>query len=307
MVAEPLALMPIDLHTHSTASDGTDTPAELVRLAAANGLDVVALTDHDTTAGWDEAIAARPPGLTLVPGVEFSCVWHGADGRRISLHLLAYLVDRQHAGIQQEWARLRRGRVERAELMVSRFVEDGYPISWRQVVELTGTGTVGRPHIGRALVAAGVVPDVDTAFRDLLSSRQRYYVRKADTDVFDAIRLVRAAGGLPVFAHPIARRRGPVVPDEVVAAMAETGLVGLEVEHPDHGPDDQAHAAGLARELGLIGTGSSDYHGTNKTTPIAARTTDPAAWAALLALPTAIRPLDDDHPEPSPPAATVAP
>jgi hypothetical protein len=152
---------------------------------------------------------------------------------------------------------------------------------------------VGRPHIGRALVESGVVPDVDSAFRDLLSSRRPYYVRKADSDVFAAIRLVRAAGGLPVFAHPIARRRGPVVSDETIADMTAAGLVGIEVDHPDHEPADREHAAGLARDLGLIGTGSSDYHGTNKRTPLGARLTTPEAYERLIALPTAIRPVGD--------------
>ena len=135
------------------------------------------------------------------------------------------------------------------------------------------------------------MPDVSAAFAELLSSRGKYYVRKLDTDVFDGIRLVRAAGGLPVFAHPIARRRGPVVGDEVIAAMAEAGLVGLEVDHPDHDAADRDHAAGLARELGLIGTGSSDYHGTNKSTRLGARTTDPEAYERLLALPAARAPV----------------
>jgi hypothetical protein len=161
------------------------------------------------------------------------------------------------------------------------------------VSALAAGGAVGRPHIGRALVESGVVTDVDAAFRDLLSSRRPYYVRKADTDVFAAIRLVRDAGGLPVFAHPIARRRGPVVSDATVAAMAAAGLVGLEVDHPDHDADDRAHATGLARELGLIGTGSSDYHGANKPTPIGARLTGDAAYEQLLSLPTAIRPVGD--------------
>ncbi len=282
--------MRIDLHAHSTASDGTDTPAELMAHAAAAGLDVVALTDHDTTAGWDEALAARPAGLTLVPGVEFSCLRVEPDGRRISLHLLAYLLDRNDTQLQAEWQRLRETRRTRGREMVERLVADGYPISWAQVSTLAGAGSVGRPHLARALVESGVVPDVDTAFRDLLSSRQRYYVRKADTDVFAALALIRAAGGLPVFAHPLAHRRGPVVSDETIAAMAAAGLVGLEVEHPDHEPDDRAHAARLARGLGLIGTGSSDYHGTNKTTPLGARQTDPDAYERLLALPSAIRP-----------------
>jgi predicted metal-dependent phosphoesterase TrpH len=282
--------MRIDLHAHTTASDGTDSPAELVRAASAADLDVLAITDHDTTAGWDEAFAARPDGLTIVPGVEFSCVHHDPDGRRVSLHLLAYLVDRDDPAISAEWARLRDSRRTRAETMVGRLVADGYPISWPQVTALAGTGAVGRPHIGRALVAAGVAPDVETAFAQLLSSRQPYYVRKIDTDVFDALALVRAAGGLPVFAHPIARRRGPVVGDEVVAAMADAGLVGLEVDHPDHDADDRAHAARLARDLGLLGTGSSDYHGTNKSTGLGARLTDPAVYEQLLALPAARRP-----------------
>jgi predicted metal-dependent phosphoesterase TrpH len=287
--------MRIDLHTHSTASDGTDTPAELVATAAAAGLDVVALTDHDTTAGWAEAQAARPRGLTIVPGVEFSCIRHEPDGRRVSLHLLAYLFEPDDAALQGEWARLRESRRNRGEAMVSNLVVDGYPISWATVSALAGDGSVGRPHIARALVEAGVVPDVDTAFRELLSSRQRYYVRKADTEVFAALRLVRAAGGLPVFAHSMARRRGPVVSDDTIAQMAAAGLVGLEVDHPDHDADDRAHAAALARDLGLIPTGSSDYHGTNKATRIGARTTDPRAYEQLLSLPAAISPIGGDE------------
>jgi hypothetical protein len=282
--------MRIDLHAHTTASDGTDNPAELMAAAAAAGLDVVAITDHDTTAGWDEALATRPAGLTLVPGVEFSCLRVEPDGRRISLHLLAYLLDRTDTELQAEWQRLRESRRTRGREMVERLAADGYPITWDQVSTLAATGSVGRPHLARALVESGVVPDVDTAFRDLLSSRQRYYVRKADTDVFAALALIRAAGGLPVFAHPLAHRRGPVVSDDTIAAMAAAGLVGLEVEHPDHDADDRVHAAALARDLGLVGTGSSDYHGTNKTTPLGARRTDPDAYERLIALPSAIRP-----------------
>lgn len=288
--------MRIDLHTHTNASDGTDSPAELVAAAVAAGLDVIAITDHDTAASWDAALVARPAGLTIVPGVEFSCVHREPDGRRVSLHLLAYLVDPDDAAIQAEWARLREGRRTRGQTMVERLAADGYPISWTQVSELAGGGSVGRPHIGRALVAAGVVPDVNAAFHDLLSSRRPYYVRKADTEVFDALRLIRDAGGLPVFAHPLARRRGPVVSDETIAAMAAAGMVGLEIDHPDHDADDRAHAARLARELNLIGTGSSDYHGANKPVGLGARLTDPAAYEQLLALPAALRPVGPQVP-----------
>ncbi|MEP7019819.1 MAG: PHP domain-containing protein [Pseudonocardiales bacterium] len=283
--------MRIDLHTHTSASDGTDTPTQLVAAAVAAGLDVLGITDHDTTSGWDAALAARPAGLTIVPGTEFSCVHHDAAGRRVSLHLLGYLFDPDDAALRAQRSQLRDSRLVRAEQIVARLTADGYRITWAQVRALADGGTVGRPHIARALVQCGAVPDVSAAFAELLSSRGPYYVRKADMDVFDALGLLSAAGGLPVFAHPIARRRGPVVADEVIAAMAEAGLVGLEVDHPDHDADDRDHAAGLARELGLIGTGSSDYHGTNKATALGACTTDPEAYERLLALPAARTPV----------------
>ena len=283
--------MRIDLHTHSTASDGTESPAQLVASAARAGLDVVAITDHDTAAGWLSALAARPDGLTIVPGVEMSCVHATSDGRRISLHLLAYLLDPTDVPLQAEWARLGESRRVRGRRMVDNLAADGYPITWDMVSDIAAGAPVGRPHLGRALVAAGVVPDVDTAFRDLLNSRRPYYVRKPDTDVFAALELVRAAGGIPVFAHPLARRRGPVVPDETIAAMAAAGLVGLEIDHPDQDPPDRAHAAELCAELGLIGTGSSDYHGTNKSTGIGIESTTADAYEALLDRPTALRPV----------------
>lgn len=283
--------MRIDLHTHSTASDGTETPAELVASAARAGLDVVAITDHDTAAGWAPALAARPDGLIVVPGVEMSCLHITDDGRRISLHLLAYLLDPTEPALQAEWARLGASRRARGRQMVDNLAADGYPITWGMVSDIAGGAPVGRPHLGRALVAAGVVPDVNAAFQDLLSSRRPYYVRKSDTDVFAALELVLAAGGIPVFAHPLARRRGPVVPDETIAAMAAAGLVGLEVDHPDQDLEDRAHAAALAAELGLVGTGSSDYHGTNKTTGIGIESTRADAYERLLDRPSALRPV----------------
>lgn len=283
--------MRIDLHTHSTASDGTDTPTELVRRAAAAELDVLAITDHDTTSGWAEAAEALPAGLTLVPGAEFSCAWFGGDGRRVGLHLLGYLFDPNDVALRAERQRLRDDRRGRGRAIVDNLAADGIPITWDRVAALAGDGSVGRPHIGRALVEAGVVPSVDAAFADLLSSRSKYYVRKADMDVFEAVRLIAAAGGITVFAHPFARRRGPVVGADVIAELAGAGLIGIEVDHPDHSADDRAYLAALAVELDLVPTGSSDYHGRNKLTPLGAGTTSPAAYTALIARNTAASPL----------------
>jgi predicted metal-dependent phosphoesterase TrpH len=275
--------MRIDLHTHSAVSDGTDSPAALMAVARDAGLDVVALTDHDTTDGWTIAAAARPPGLTLVPGMELSCRWFPTDQPPIAVHLLAYLFDPEHPALAAERARLRAERLTRGERIVRALAADGWPVDWERIVERSGGGVVGRPHIARALVDAGVVSSVDAAFAGPLSHRSPYYVPKADTDVLDGIRLVRAAGGVPVFAHGLARRRGRVVGDAAVAAMAEAGLLGLEVDHPDHDTSERAHVRGLAADLGLLATGSSDYHGANKTTPIGACTTDPDQLERLLA------------------------
>nr|WP_221204164.1 PHP domain-containing protein [Modestobacter versicolor] len=278
----------IDLHTHSSVSDGTDSPAALVATAAAAGLDVVALTDHDTTAGWAAAEAARPPGLTLVPGLELSCRYFPADEPPISVHLLAYLFDPLHPAFVAERVRLREERLSRGERIVTALAADGYPVEWAQIVARSEGGVVGRPHIARALVEAGVVESVDAAFASVLHHRSPYYAAKADTDVLDGIRLVRAAGGVPVFAHGLATSRGRVVGDDAIAEMTAAGLLGLEVEHPDHTPDQRAYLRALAAGLGLIRTGSSDYHGTNKRTPIAACTTEPDQFEALLAAGTGV-------------------
>ncbi|WP_336027792.1 PHP domain-containing protein [Geodermatophilus sp. FMUSA9-8] len=275
--------MLIDLHTHSSVSDGTETPAELLATARAAGLDVVALTDHDTTAGWAVAAAARPAGLTVVPGMELSCRWFPADQPPVSVHLLAYLFDPDHSELSAELGRLRAERLGRGERIVTALATAGYPVVWDRIVQASGGGVVGRPHVARALVEAGVVGSVDEAFATLLSHRSPYYVAKADTDVLEGIALVRAAGGVPVFAHGLATKRGRVVDDAAIAAMAGAGLLGLEVDHPDHSPAERDHLRGLARDLGLLTTGSSDYHGTNKTTPIAACRTDPGQYEALLA------------------------
>jgi predicted metal-dependent phosphoesterase TrpH len=267
----------IDLHTHSTASDGTTPPAALVREARDAGLDVVALTDHDTTAGWDAAANALPRGMSLVRGAEISCVRDG-----ISLHLLAYLFDPAEPGFAAARRALRDSRVGRAERMVALLRDDGVDVTWEQVQDLAG-GTVGRPHVARALMAAGLVGSVDEAFTpDWIGHGGRYYARKLELDVLDAIAMVTAAGGVSVFAHPAANKRGRTVGEDVVREMAAAGLAGLEVDHLDHDEDERAGLRALAAELDLLTTGSSDFHGEHKVNRLGACTTSEASYSQIV-------------------------
>ncbi|MEY2246228.1 PHP domain-containing protein [Streptomyces sp. SAS_267] len=269
--------MRIDLHAHSTASDGTDTPAELVRNAAAAGLDVVALTDHDSTRGHAEALAALPEGLTLVTGAELSC---RIDG--ISMHMLAYLFDPEDPALLAERELVRDDRVPRAQGMIARLRDLGVPITWEQVARIAGEGSVGRPHVASALVELGVVDSVSDAFTEQwLADGGRAYVPKHETDPFEAIRLVKGAGGVTVFAHPAAAKRGRTVPESVIAELAGAGLDGIEVDHMDHEPATRARLRGLASELGLLTTGSSDYHGSRKTCALGEFTTDPEVYGEI--------------------------
>ena len=271
----------IDLHTHSTASDGTTPPAELVRQARAQGVDVVALTDHDTTAGWVAAAEALPPGLTLVRGAEISCVRDG-----ISLHLLAYLFDPDDAALSGKLREMVESRVGRAEQMAKLLEAAGTGVTWARVRELAG-GSVGRPHVAQALLEQGHVATVSEAFsRDWIGADGPYYVAKMELDVLDAVRLVVGAGGVAVFAHPGASKRGRTVGDDVIADMAAAGLAGLEVDHVDHDEATRAHLRGTAADLGLLVTGSSDFHGTNKTVQLAANTTADEQYERLVACAT---------------------
>lgn len=269
--------MRIDLHCHSTASDGTDTPAELVRKAGAAGLDVVALTDHDTTRGHAEAIAALPEGLTLVTGAELSCRLDG-----VSLHMLAYLFDPEEPQLLAERELVRDDRVPRARGMIAKLNELGVPVTWEQVARIAGGGSVGRPHVATALVELGVVPTVSDAFTEQwLADGGRAYVEKHETDPFEAIRLIKGAGGVAVFAHPAAVKRGRTVPESAIAELAAAGLAGIEVDHMEHDPATRARLRGLAKELGLLTTGSSDYHGSRKTCVLGEYTTDPEVYGEI--------------------------
>lgn len=269
--------MRIDLHTHSTASDGTDTPAELVRKAAAAGLDVVALTDHDTTRGHADALAALPQGLTLATGAELSCRLDG-----VSMHLLAYLFDPEEPALLAERELVRDDRVPRAQGMIAKLNELGVPVTWDQVARIAGDGSVGRPHVASALVELGVVDSVNDAFTpEWLADGGRAYVPKHETDPFEAVRLVKNAGGVAVFAHPAAVKRGRTVPESAIAELAEAGLDGIEVDHMDHDPDTRTRLRGLAGELGLLVTGSSDYHGSRKTCVLGEFSTDPEVYGEI--------------------------
>jgi predicted metal-dependent phosphoesterase TrpH len=279
----------IDLHTHSTASDGTSSPAALVGAAVAARLDVVALTDHDTTAGWAEATDALRTAdrdLTLVPGVELSCSVSTGRGP-ISLHLLAYLFDPVEPQFADARRRLREARTERAAAMVAALQADGHPITEEQVGTIAAGSPIGRPHVAQALVEAGVVRDLNEAFTpEWIGPGGRYRVPRHELSAQDAVGLVQAAGGVSVFAHPYAARRGAVVRAEDIAELAGLGLGGIEAAHPDHLPDEESALRMLAGELGLFVTGSSDWHGGNREQALGARLTDQPDYEQLIAAAT---------------------
>ncbi len=270
--------MRIDLHTHSAVSDGTQAPAALLASAAEAGLDVVALTDHDTTRGWAEAeAAAEDLGIGLVRGMEISCSRWGR-----SIHLLGYLFDPAHEGLTAEIERARESRRTRMDRMVARMAADGIPITIEEVrAHLAPGATLGRPHLADAMVAKGIVPDRAAAFRDFLHDESPYYVSHYAVDPVRGVELVRAAGGVAVIAHPLTRSLGRAVDVDVIEEMIAAGMAGIEVHHRDHGREQVEHARSIARQHDLIITGSSDYHGTGKPNRLGEHTTDPGALDAL--------------------------
>jgi 3',5'-nucleoside bisphosphate phosphatase len=268
----------IDLHAHSTASDGTDPPAEVMHRARDAGLDVVALTDHDTLAGLAEARGALPPGLALVTGMELSC---RLDGR--SVHMLAYAVDPANAELAAETEAIAEGRIDRARQMVARLAGLGVNVTWPQVAALAGDGVVGRPHIARAMVEAGAITSPDQAFTpEWIGAGGRAYVSKYAPDPVAAIWLIRAAGGVAVLAHPGAVSRGERLSDETIARLAEAGMTGLEVAHPDHDHFERQRLGALAADLGLVPTGGSDDHGSLTGYRIGCEVTAPEAYERLM-------------------------
>ena len=273
--------MRIDLHTHSRVSDGTDSPAELVRQAVRARLDVVALTDHDTFDGLDEAVAeGERVGVQVVRGLELSCSRRGN-----SVHLLAYGVDPEEPALAAEMERVRGGRSDRLAPVLAKLTELGVPVTEAQVLtEVGGSPSVGRPHIADALVAAGHVRDRAEAFDRFLADGGPAHVPRYAIEVQHGIDMVHAAGGLAVLAHPWGRGREHVLPPELVEMLAaEHQLDGLEVDHQDHDADARHRLRQLADRLGLLATGSSDYHGTGKVDhDLGCNTTDPAVLTEML-------------------------
>ncbi|MDT9594469.1 PHP domain-containing protein [Nocardioides zeae] len=270
----------IDLHTHSSRSDGTQTPAELMRSAAAAGLDVVALTDHDTSAGWDEAAAAAAEaGVALVRGMEISTVFRGRG-----VHLLAYLPDPTHPDLRRELDAVLAGRDARVPGMVERLRGLGLDVSVEQVRRLAGpTAAVGRPHVADALVAGGYVASRKEAFDRYLSPGRPAYRNRAAADLETMLDVVAAAGGVSVVAHPWGRHDPGVLDAEGLAHLQQRGLLGVEVDHQDHGPAEREGLRRIAAELDLLVTGSSDHHGEGKVDhDLGCNTTTPDQLERLL-------------------------
>ncbi|GAA4113430.1 PHP domain-containing protein [Nocardioides fonticola] len=272
--------MRIDLHTHSRASDGTQSPAELVEAAAAAGLDVLGLTDHDTAAGWAEAQeAADRYGVRLVPGIEISALHEGRGA-----HLLAYLPDPEHPALREHLDRILDGRRARLPATIARVRELGIPLTEDDVHAAAGDAVAhGRPHVADALVALGVVGDRTEAFRRYLNPGRPAYVERHAAPLVGVIEAVRSAGGVSVLAHAWGRRRDDVPDAASLAGLAQAGLVGLEVDHEDHDADQRRRLRAIARDLGLVITGSSDHHGTGKIAhELGCNTTAPEEFERLL-------------------------
>ncbi|MFM7351311.1 MAG: PHP domain-containing protein [Actinomycetota bacterium] len=275
--------MLIDLHTHSNASDGTDSPSELIDKAISKGLDVIALTDHDTVGGWNEATAALKnhesnSKLELVLGSEVSC--QGEDGT--SIHMLGLLFDPDYTPLISEFEKTRENRVTRMSRIISRLNEAGIEITIEEVnAQKRGDATLGRPHLADALVARGHVASRGEAFNIFLHNGSKFYINHYSPSPEVAIRLIKEAGGVAVIAHPLASRSGRKIDLGTLNQLIQAGLDGIEVDHRDHNEMERSELMRLAIEHNLVVTGSSDYHGTGKMNQLAEFTTHPEQWERL--------------------------
>lgn len=271
--------MRIDLHSHTTVSDGTDTPAELLALARSIGLDVLAVTDHDTFEHLPHVrAAAAREGVELLEGMELSCELEGH-----SIHLLAYGMDTEDPTLLAEMARIRAGRADRLPRMLAKLAELGVPVSAAEVLAQAGTApSIGRPHVADALVARGHVASRTEAFQRFLADDGPAYVARYNPDIRTGIDLVHGAGGVAVLAHPWGRTSSTVLTESVLAELVhQHGLDGFEVDHEEHSLEQRARLRTLATALGVLGTGSSDYHGTGKPQQLGCNLTHPEVYAEL--------------------------
>jgi predicted metal-dependent phosphoesterase TrpH len=268
----------IDLHTHTTCSDGTDTPRELVNKAIVQGIEVLGITDHDTTSGWQEATQTLRGSLQLALGAEISCLTN--DG--ISVHMLGMLFDPNHQEMQTALEETRDGRLPRMRKMIEKMRAEGMDISIQDVENAMPVGaTMGRPHLADALVSKKIVKSRDEAFDDLLHNDSRFYVSHAAPTPTEAVALIRRAGGVAVIAHPFASHRGQILKADDFADLVAAGLNGIEVDHRDQNPEERAMLRVIAHELDLVITGSSDYHGTGKMNSLAENHTNREQWQRL--------------------------
>ena len=275
--------MLIDLHTHTNASDGTDSPTQLIDKAINRGINILALTDHDTTRGWDEAKSAllNHPSQTkmkLVLGSEISC----QDENGISIHMLGLLFDPNYQPLFEVLERTRENRHSRMERIIARLNEAGIDITIDEVnAQRQGDATLGRPHLADALVARGHVASRDEAFAALLHNKSKFYINHYSPSPVETIKLIKAAGGVAIIAHPLASQRGRTISMDLFASLIAAGLDGIEVDHRDHSESEKSELLRFAIENELIVTGSSDYHGTGKLNQLAEYTTHPRQWEAL--------------------------
>ena len=271
----------IDLHTHTTCSDGTDTPRELVNAALIHGLTTVAITDHDSVAGWNEAINALRGDLSLVLGAEISCLTEAG----ISVHMLGLLFDGNNKDMARMLEQTRDDRVPRMIKMIELLNLAGIEVTMADVDAAKRTGaTLGRPHLADALVARGHIASRDEAFQGLLNNDSEFYVAHMAPTPEIAIAQIRAAGGVAVIAHPFASHRGEILTSDAFASLVAAGLNGIEVDHRDQNLLEREMLRAIAHDLGLVVTGSSDYHGGGKFNLLGENTTDPGEWSRLEAM-----------------------
>ena len=268
----------IDLHTHTTFSDGTDTPTQLINKALAVGITTIALTDHDSISGWQEATTALRPGICLVPGAEVSC--QTLDG--ISVHILGLLFDSSNTELIDTLEKTRENRFGRMEKIIAKINEAGIEISMSEVLEQLSDGaTLGRPHLADALIKKGVVASREEAFTQMLHNHSKYYVSHYSPTPEAVIKLIKDAGGVSVIAHPMASHRGRTISLDTFGSLIQAGLDGIEVDHRDHSAEEKTQLISLAKESKLVMTGASDYHGNGKLNLLGEYTTEPAQWQKL--------------------------